>query len=167
MSFVTRVFLVCCFVLVVGSGCGREGADEGFAWIRTLVGEPRDPEDVESVAATGLRDGEFTRAHFILETRSVGTLDLEVEIRHVPQPVFVSGRWTASGSAQPVANSKMSGSILSAEGLHFLGGQGGRPSLGGRFTLGSDGAEQYEVYLPSIVLDVLDRGPSGEARKGR
>ncbi len=174
MSVVRRLLLITCVVLFAGTGCTRDGSEEGTAWIRTLMGEPRDPVDVESVAATGLRDGEITRARFVLEARSLGVLELDVEVRHVPQPVFVSGRWSerpvnessalgsASGSAPAETNSRMSGSVLSADGLHFLGGQGGRPSLGGRFTLGRDRTAHYEVYVPPTILQ-----PTGGGRGGR
>jgi hypothetical protein len=42
--------------------------------------------------------------------------------------------------------------VLSSAAIDFFGGQGGRPSLGGQFTLSTEGAKVYRINLPATRL---------------
>ena len=48
---------------------------------------------------------------------------------------------------------------LSASAVSFLGGQRGRPGLGGRFTLSASGTPLYRVNLP--ITPLAPRGELG------
>jgi hypothetical protein len=85
-------------------------------------------------------------------------VDLLVETN--PLPVLVEGAWVdldADGAGS---------GTLRAEDLHFLGGQGGRPSLGGRLTLeDAAGADRFRLVLPPVPLTPIRPGglePVGE-----
>ena len=100
---------------------------------------------------TGSRDG--TEVFFWLELEAEGgrRLVLEGTVEVDPQARLVTGHWAEEGGS-----GARSGSV-SASAVSFSGGQGGRPGLGGRFTLSASGTPLYRVNLPIISL-----APRGE-----
>ncbi len=78
---------------------------------------------------------------------------LEGTVEIDPQARLVSGRWVEESGSGSISGS------VSASALGFLGGQGGRPGLGGLFTLSAAGAPLYRLNLPTTRLE-LYREPS-------
>ena len=106
------------------------------------------PEPFQVASLSGRRDG--TQVFFSLELHGEGDrrLVLEGTVEIDPQARLVSGRWVEeSGSGSS------SGSVA-ASALDFLGGQGGRPGLGGQFTLAAAGAPLYRLNLPTTRLEL-------------
>jgi hypothetical protein len=105
------------------------------------------PEPFQVVSLAGRRDG--TEVFFSLELHGEGNrrLVLEGTVEVDPRARLVSGRWVESGSGS------IAGSV-SASALDFLGGQGGRPGLGGQFTLSAAGAPLYRLNLPTTNLEL-------------
>ena len=111
------------------------------------------PEPFQIVSLTGSRDG--TEVFFSLELEAEGDrrLVLEGTVEVDPQARLVTGHWVEEGESGASSGS------LSASAVSFLGGQGGRPSLGGRFTLSASGAPLYRVNLP--ITPLAPRGKPG------
>lgn len=105
------------------------------------------PEQFHLIHLAGRRDG--FEVFFSLELQGEGSRRLRVEgtVEIDPQARLVRGRWTEEGG------SRSRSGLLSAPALDFLGGQGGRPSLGGTFTLSEAGAPLYRLNLPTTVLE--------------
>ncbi len=103
------------------------------------------PLAAEVITLSGQRDG--TRVVFHLELGGEVRLVVEGELHVDPQPRLVEGVWREAGSAGARRGT------LSALSLDFLGGQGGRPSLGGRFLLLTPAGPAYRLNLPAIPLD--------------
>ena len=106
------------------------------------------PEPFQVASLAGRRDG--TQVFFSLELHGEGDrrLVLEGTVEIDPRARLVSGRWVEeSGSGSS------SGSVA-ASALDFLGGQGGRPGLGGQFTLAAAGAPLYRLNLPTTRLEL-------------
>ena len=55
------------------------------------------------------------------------------------------------GCIRAEARGVLSG-VLSSAAVDYFGGQGGRPSLGGQFTLSTEEATIYRINLPRTTL---------------
>ncbi len=106
------------------------------------------PEPFQVASLSGRRDG--TQVFFSLELHGEGDrrLVLEGTVEIDPQARLVSGRWV-----EEMGSGSSSGNV-SASALDFLGGQGGRPGLGGQFTLAAAGAPLYRLNLPTTRLEL-------------
>jgi hypothetical protein len=81
-----------------------------------------------------------------LEDPSDRRLTVEGTVEIDPQATLVDGRWTEDGES-----GSRSG-VVSSAAVDFFGGQGGRPSLGGQFTLSTEEAAVYRINLPATLL---------------
>jgi hypothetical protein len=73
-----------------------------------------------------------------------GTVEID------PQATLVDGHWAEDGGTMD--GSRARSGVLSSTAIDFFGGQGGRPSLGGQFTLSTEGAKVYRINLPVTRL---------------
>ena len=87
-----------------------------------------------------LRLDEPTGRRLIVE----GTVEID------PQATLLDGRWTETGGTGDGSTARSG--VLSSAVIDFFGGQGGRPSLGGQFTLSTEGANVYRINLPATPL---------------
>jgi hypothetical protein len=139
LSSLRAYFGVLLVVLLAGCGGARplvERFEEG-AW---------EAETYQVASLTGSRDA--IEVFFSLELVADGgrRLVLEGTIEVDPQARLVSSHWAEEGGSGDRSGS------ASAPALTFSGGQGGRPGLGGRFTLSASGAPLYRVNLPITPL---------------
>jgi len=81
-----------------------------------------------------------------LEGPSGRRLTVEGTVEIDPRPTLVGGRWFDEDG------STVRSGILSSAAVDYFGGQGGRPSLGGQFTLSTDDAAIYRINLPRTTL---------------
>ena len=95
---------------------------------------------------TGKRDGAEVTFVLRLEGPSSRNVTVEGTVEIDPQASLVDGRWVEQGRS-----GARSGTVSSAS-VDFFGGQGGRPSLGGRFLLSVEGSPVYGINLPTTRL---------------
>ena len=98
------------------------------------------------VSMGGQRAGATVTFVLRLEGPSGRRLTVEGTVAIDPQATLVGGRWVEDGGPRPLSG------VLSSAAIDFFGGQGGRPSLGGQFTLSTEGAEVYRIHLPTTRL---------------
>jgi len=112
-------------------------------------------EPFRLVSATGERDG--SEVVFTLKLQRDDGLGLRVAGTLVidPQARLLTGEWKETGVPSPRSG------LVSATAPDFLGGQGGRPSLGGRFWLTAAGAGEsiYRLNLPTTPLAATPSRP--------
>ena len=155
------------FLLVPLFGCGSGGTDSNNGAATKVVLESRSESKSESTSesewillpaprlesAVGYRDGSRTRARFVLRTSEGDALQVDVLTEQTPAPKLVRGSWSRRGSSQEA------GGVVEADDLHFLGGQGGRPSLGGRLVLlDSVRGESLRLAFPPHELEPVRPG---------
>ena len=85
-----------------------------------------------------------------LEEPAGRRLIVEGTVEINPQATLVDGRWAEDGGTMD--GSRARSGVLSFAAIDFFGGQGGRPSLGGQFTLSTEGAKVYRINLPATEL---------------
>ena len=156
------------FVAPVGCGSGETDSTRGAASKAVL--ESRSESKSESTSesewillpaprlesAVGYRDGARTRARFVFRIAEGDALQVDVLTEQTPTPKLVRGSWSRRGSSQEA------GGVVEADDLHFLGGQGGRPSLGGRLVLlDSDLKEVLRLAFPPLELEPIRPGGLG------
>ncbi len=105
---------------------------------------------------TGKRDGYFAEgemlftktpaAHASPRMEIPDSLLITLKIEAGVPARFISGRYTLI-----TRSARFRGSIT-AEALNFFGGQGGLPSIGGRFSFTTEYQERYEVHLPATEM---------------
>jgi hypothetical protein len=81
-----------------------------------------------------------------LEGPSGRRLTVEGTVEIDPQPTLVGGRWFEEDGSTVLSG------VLSSAAIDYFGGQGGRPSLGGQFTLSTEEATIYRINLPRTTL---------------
>ena len=81
-----------------------------------------------------------------LEGPSGRRLTVEGTVEIDPRPTLVGGRWFEEDG------STVRSGVLSSAAVDYFGGQGGRPSLGGQFTLSAEEATIYRINLPRTTL---------------
>ena len=88
------------------------------------------------------------RVAFVLRLEGPSARHLVVEgtVKIDPQATLVDGRWVEEGGPRVLSG------VLSSAAIDFFGGQGDRPSLGGQFSLSTDGAAVYRINLPATRL---------------
>ena len=108
------------------------------------------PTPFRVAAMGGQRAG--ARVVFVLRLEEPAGRRLIVEgtVEIDPQATLVDGRWAEDGGTMD--GSRARSGVLSSAAIDFFGGQGGRPSLGGQFTLSAEGAKVYRVNLPATRL---------------
>ena len=95
----------------------------------------------------GARDGASVAAEAMFSGRSL-LLTLKMEFAIGAPTTLMSGTWVRSRADGGVET----GSI-SARSVDFAGGQGGSPSVGGKFDLlDSAGVHKYRVVIPLLEL---------------
>lgn len=104
------------------------------------------PEPFQVTSMGGQRAGATVTFVLRLEEPSGRLLVVEGSVEIDPQATLVGGRWVEERG--PSARS----GILSSAAIDFFGGQGDRPSLGGQFTLSTEGATVYRINLPTTRL---------------
>ena len=104
------------------------------------------PEKVASYAASGARDGATTHAVGVFTMADGDHIRVELEVSYNPAPTLNSGHWQRDGHMTGEGSVRV-------ESLKFLGGQGGTPSVGGRFTLDQEGAPRMRVTMPVQPLE--------------
>jgi hypothetical protein len=73
---------------------------------------------------------------------------VEIDPRATLVDGHFDGHWVEDGGSRAVSG------VLSSAAVDFFGGQGDRPSLGGQFTLSSDGTTVYRINLPTTRLSI-------------
>jgi len=81
-----------------------------------------------------------------LEEPNGSRLIVEGTVEIDPMAKLVEGRWVEEGGSSPRTGT------LSSEAVDYFGGQGGRPSLAGQFTLSSEGTAVYRLNLARTTL---------------
>ena len=81
-----------------------------------------------------------------LEGPSGRRLTVEGTVEIDPQPTLVGGRWFEEDGSTVLSG------VLSFAAVDYFGGQGGRPSLGGQFTLSAEEYTIYRINLPRTTL---------------
>ena len=127
------------FVLLVACGADRplvERFEQGD-W---------QPAPFRVASMGGQRAGE--RVTFVLRLQGPSGRRLIVEgtVEIDPQATLVGGRWVEDDGSGSLSG------VLSSAAIDFFGGQGDRPSLGGQFTLSTEGATIYRINLPRTRL---------------
>ena len=114
--------------------------------VERLENETWRPEPFQLASLTGQRDG--TDVTFAVELQGEGSRRLLVQgtVLIDPKARFVDGHWMEEGGTEP-----RSGRVSSAT-VDFLGGQGGRPSLGGQLTLSDANGPLYRLNLTTREL---------------
>jgi hypothetical protein len=104
------------------------------------------PEQFTIASMGGQRAGTTVTFVLRLDGSSGRRLTVEGTVEIDPQAELVDGSWAVEDGP-----SDRSG-VLSTAAIDFFGGQGGRPSLGGQFTLTADGNPVYRINLPATRL---------------
>jgi len=106
------------------------------------------PAPFRVVSMGGQRAG--TRVEFVLRLEGPPGHRLVVEgtVEIDPQATLVGGRWVEDGGSRAASG------VLSSAAIDFFGGQGNRPSLGGQFTLSTEGTTVYRINLPTTRLSI-------------
>jgi hypothetical protein len=106
------------------------------------------PAPFQIASLGGQRAG--ARVTFVLRLEGPAGRRLVVEgtVEIDPRATLVDGRWVEDGGSRAVSG------VLSSAAVDFFGGQGDRPSLGGQFTLSSDGTNVYRINLPTTRLSI-------------
>ena len=88
------------------------------------------------------------RVEFVLRLEGPPGRRLVVEgtVEIDPRPTLVGGRWFEEDGSTVLS------CVLSSAAIDYFGGQGGRPSLGGQFTLSAEEATIYRINLPRTTL---------------
>ena len=94
----------------------------------------------------GQRAGATVTFVLRLETQSGRRLIVEGTVEIDPQATLVDGKWVEEGGPRDLSG------VVSSASIDFFGGQGDRPSLGGQFTLSSEGDAVYRINLPATRL---------------
>jgi hypothetical protein len=94
----------------------------------------------------GQRSGATVAFVLRLEGPSGRRLIVEGTVEIDPRATLVGGRWVEDGGSRALSG------VLSSATIDFFGGQGDRPSLGGQFTLSTEGATVYRINLPATRL---------------
>lgn len=133
-------------LLSMGLGCSRTS----FTFETYQNGEWRNAP-WELTQARIQRDGSKVVAHFVIEGPTDERLLLESHVALNPQVSYLSGTWThIRGSAIAGAG------VLRSDSFDFMGGQGGQPSIGGRFELReNDGTMRYRARIPATQANVV------------
>ena len=105
------------------------------------------PEPFHLASLTGQRDG--TEVAFMVELDGEGRRRLLVQGTVVIDPMarLVEGRWVEEGGTEPRTG------IVSSATVDFLGGQGGRPSLGAQLTLSQASGPRYRLNVKPRALE--------------
>ena len=104
------------------------------------------PAPFRIVSMGGQRAGASVAFVLRLEGPSGRRLIIEGTVEIDPQATLVGGRWVEHGGSTALSG------VLSSAAIDFFGGQGDRPSLGGQFTLSTEGAAIYRINLPATRL---------------
>ena len=104
------------------------------------------PAPFRIVSMGGQRAGARVAFVLRLEGPSGRRLIIEGTVEIDPQATLVGGRWVEHGGSTALSG------VLSSAAIDFFGGQGDRPSLGGQFTLSTEGAAVYRINLPATRL---------------
>lgn len=103
------------------------------------------PQPVSAYEITGARDGATTDATGVFTLENGDRLSVELHVAYNPTPVLADGHWRSEGSTVEEGE-------VREESLTFLGGQGGTPSVGGRFRLETNGQPRWRVVMPTQPL---------------
>jgi hypothetical protein len=104
------------------------------------------PADFRIVSMGGQRAGETVDFVLRLAGPSGRRLIVEGTVEIDPQATLAGGRWVEDDGSTALPG------VISSASIDFFGGQGDRPSLGGQFTLSSEGATFYRINLPATRL---------------
>lgn len=124
------------FLALLG-GCSGNAEPQVEEWLDGAF----QARSVSSYHITGKRSGATTRAVATFVLEGGDRLQLELVVGYNPTPALDSGLWRLDGTRSAVGQ-------VRAESLKFTGGQGGGPSLGGRFRLEEEGLLSFRVVLP-------------------
>lgn len=119
----------------------------GLPLVERLGNETWRPEPFHLASLAGQRDG--TQVTFAIELQGEGARRLLVEGTVVidPRARFVGGHWAERGGVE------VRSGLVSSATVDFLGGQGGRPSLGGQFILSGANGPIYRMNLATRELE--------------
>jgi hypothetical protein len=121
------------------------GCESGKPRVDLMQNGVYNSEKVSSYSISGARDGATTHALGVFTMENGDHIRVELTVAYNPTPELASGHWMREG--------KISGEgSVHAESIKFLGGQGGTPSVGGRFTLDRDGNPLMRVTMPAQPL---------------
>lgn len=117
------------------------------------------PELFHLASLAGQRDG--AHVAFAIELQGEGSRRLLVQgnVSIDPQARLVDGHWVEEGGAE------LRSGIVSSATVDFLGGQGGRPSLGGQFTLSGTSGPLYRLNLITRELKSPSYGAGSKSGK--
>jgi hypothetical protein len=139
----TLLYLPALVLVLLAFACAGE-----LPLVERFGNETWQPDVFQLASLTGQRDG--TEVSFDIELQGEGTRRLSVRGTVVidPRARFVSGQWVEEGGAEPRSG------LVSSATVDFLGGQGGRPSLGGQFTLSAAHSPRYRLNLTTRELNL-------------
>lgn len=132
---------IACLVVTLLSACGPS-----TPVVEEKISGAWTPSSWTLQSAEGSRDGEKTRAWIVFKDPSGRKLELRLQIATTPDAELEVGRWYLDD-----AGVSRSGPA-SAKGIKFLGGQGGRPSVGGTYFFEEGDEEVFRVKLPAVEL---------------
>lgn len=127
--------------LGLGAGCAK--TDE--ARVERYESGVYHPQTVSTYTISGARDGATTEAVAVFTLEDGDRIRVELHVAYNPTPVLSSGMWRREGTTPEEG-------VVREEALTFLGGQGGTPSVGGRFRLESNGTPRWRVVMPTRPL---------------
>jgi hypothetical protein len=102
-------------------------------------------KSVRAYQISGARDGAITHANAMLTLDDGDRVRIDLAVQYNPTPELASGHWRREGKVVEEGD-------VHAQSLKFLGGQGGTPSVGGRFRLETFGNPRMRVVLPARPL---------------
>ncbi|HXS09490.1 MAG TPA: hypothetical protein VN852_05865 [Candidatus Krumholzibacteria bacterium] len=120
-----------------GPGSPRVETMENGVYIR---------KNVRTYHISGARDGAATHATALITLDEGDTVQIDMNVTYNPTPALTTAHWMRKGKSAEEGD-------VHAESLKFLGGQGGTPSVGGRFRLDSSGNPRMRVTLPARPLE--------------
>ena len=140
--------LLLCSLLVLLAGCAGDRP-----LVERFEQEAWHAESFRLLSVTGERDGSEVVFAVRLQSDDGRRLRIDGLLLLDPQARLLSGEWREAGGPAPRSG------VVSATAVDFLGGQGGQPSLGGRFWLTAAGESIYRLNLPPTTLAVTPPRP--------
>ena len=144
--------IFCIFLIIALKGCQKNNVPEV---IRT-VGKETTVLPLTLRSFIGVRDGYDAEGEIIFAGPSSGpapqdstlpdSLILHIKVETGIPARFISGRYSLIAPKVRFRGS------FKADALSFFGGQGGLPSLGGKFSFATEFGEKYEIRLPPTEI---------------
>ncbi|MCL5743503.1 MAG: hypothetical protein M1541_06195 [Acidobacteria bacterium] len=116
---------------------------------KPMIQRIRDGQDLTSYhlqSVAGTRDGDRLRAEVVFASKNSSLLRMDLRFRIGVPTRLEDGKYRWNQGSQATQGN------VTAKSVTFLGGQSGRPSIGGVFELQSSDVSLYEIRLPAHEL---------------